>query len=181
MSNNGPISVSAPGTDLRTATGKDVILNTRYPFAKLDSTNLVSFQSIEISFANDPPNPDGSTSDNLTTLIYKFPHGYKYTPTVWCMFQRTVGAGDQGDLTVTKFGPYQYESGVIAVSSASDLANYATLELAADDTNIYLGVMKVNVGAFGPDPPVNIAGYTLLVRVYVFVEDLLGTDVPNQA
>lgn len=179
MPANGPIAVSAPGKSLSGAVGADITFNTRYPFAKLDSTNKVSFQSINIEFLNDPPNPNGTTVFELDTVIYPFPHGYKYIPTIWCIFQRTAGEGDQGDFSVTKYGPYGYENGVIAVSSAVDSANSALLTLRADETNIYIGVNKKYVAAHGP--VVNLSGYNLLVRVYAFVNDLSGTDVPNQA
>lgn len=176
---NGPIAVSAPGKSLRGAVGTDVTFNTRYPFAKLDSTNKVSFQAINIFFAKDPPNPDGTISTSLTTMVYTFPHGYNYISKIWCIFQRT-GAGDQGNFAVTKYGPYGYENGLIAVSSSADLSQSASLTLTADNTNIYLGVEKFYTSA-SADPAVNLSGYSLLVRVYVFVNDLSGTDVPSQA
>ena len=46
----GPISVSAPNTSLIGAATKDITFNTKYPFAKLDSTNTVSFQNINLIF-----------------------------------------------------------------------------------------------------------------------------------
>lgn len=176
---NGPIAVSAPGTSLRGAVGTDITFNTRYPFAKLDSTNKVSFQAINIEFLHDPPNPNGTSVFKLITNIYTFPHGYKYIPAIWCIFNRTAGAGDQGDLSVTKFGPYGYENGLIAVASAADNSNFANLTLAADATNIYIGVNKFYDSLHGA--AVNLVGYALLVRVYAFVNDLSGTDVPKQA
>lgn len=176
---NGPISVSAPSTSILGAVGSDITFNTRYPFAKLDSTNKVSFQNINIFFANDPPNPDGTTSFEQNTIIYTFPHGYKYIPAIWCIFQRT-GFGDQGDFSNTKYGPYGYENGIICVSNASDFAQFATLNLTADETNIYLSITKnYRHDIVFVDPPVNLIGYSLLVRIYAFVNDLLGHDVPN--
>lgn len=177
----GPISVSAPGKSLQGAVGADITFNTRYPFAKLDSTSKVSFQNINIFFANDPPNPNGTTSFARNTVVYAFPHGYKYIPTIWCIFQRT-GAGDQGNLAITKYGPYGYENGLICVSNDGSSAQFATLDLSADETNIYISITKnYRTGGTYIDPPVNLSGYSLLVRVYAFVNDLSGTDVPTQA
>lgn len=178
---NGPIAVSAPGTSLKGAVGSDITFNTRYPFAKLDSTKDTSFQNISIFFGVDTPNPDGVTAFSLNTIVYQFAHGYNYIPAIWCIFQRN-GAGDQGDLTVTKYGEHGYENGLIAVSSNSDFNQSANLTLLADQTNVYIGVTK-NYITGGPftDPSVNLEGYTLLVRVYTFVNDLSGQDVPTQA
>lgn len=176
---NGPIAVAGPGKTLLGGVGSDITFNTRYPFAKLDSTNLVSFQNINIFFGYDPPNPDGVSNFSRVTSIYTFKHGYKYIPAIWCIFQRT-GFGDQGDHTVTKFGPYGYENGVICVSSVSGSAQFARLKLWADATNVFLGIEKIYVAAH-PDPAVNLSGYSLLVRVYCFVNDLSGNDVPFQA
>jgi hypothetical protein len=178
---NGPIVVSAPGKSLQGAVGSDITFNTRWPFAKLDTTNKVSFQNINIFFATDPPNPNGTTVFSQKTVVYTFPHGYKYIPAIWCIFQRN-GNGDQGDFSVTKYGPYGYENGLICVSSTSDFAQSANLTLTADATNIYISVTKnYRTGGGWVDPPVNLSGYSLLVRVYAFVNDLSGTDVPSQA
>jgi hypothetical protein len=178
---NGPISVSAPGKSLRDALGSDITFNTRHPFAKLDTTNKVSFQNINIFFANDPPNPNGTTQTSLVTTVYQFKHGYKYIPALWCIYQRT-GFGVQNDFSSTKFGPYGYENGTFCVSSASDTAQYAELAFWADETYVYIGINKhYQTDAFHPDPPVNLLGYSLLLRVYAFVNDLSGTDVPSHA
>ena len=176
MINNGPISASAPGKSLTGALGADITFNTRYPFAKLDSTNLVSFQNIQLFFAIDTPNPDGVTSGYIRTNVYQFPHGYSYIPTVWMFYQR-VGAGIQDTPSSTRFSPYGYWGGIIAAANISDSSTYATLDPTADATNVYIDVTK-NAGVGSPDT--NLVGYSLNIRLYIFVEDTLGGGVPTQ-
>jgi len=176
MANNGPISVSAPGKSLIGAVGKDITFSTRYPFHKLDSTNPNSFEIISLFFNTEPPNPTPPTSTATfsNTLVYKYAHGYSYTPSTWFLISIN-------NFTTT-IGP---EGSIIFTSPTSGLPNStnARLNIQVDDTYVYFYVYKTWGYVFGiPDPnPPNIIGFTVSVRAYVFVEDLLGGGVPSQA
>lgn len=169
------IKISTEGIDVKDAKPQETLLSTKYPLHKLDTQNKVSFQNISIFFNSNPPDPDGTIETSLSTLIYSFPHGYDYTPTTWLMFQRTAGAGVQSSPASTRVSAYQYEGGIIASSSTSDFSNFAYLEYFADNKNIYIKVRKIyNIATGGP--PVDLSAYALLIRIYVFVEDLKGTS-----
>jgi hypothetical protein len=167
---NGPISASAPQSSLVNATGVGVTFNTRYPFDKLDSTNTKSFQVITLFFSVDPPNPDGTIATYKRTQIYQFAHGYKYVPASWFLvstdnFATTVGA----------------EGVVLNVNNPDPTASSAVLIINVDSTNVTFYIDKYyNAGALGPPPPPSILGFFVAIRSYVFVNDLLGTDVPSQ-
>lgn len=167
----GPISVSAPGTSLTTAQGQHITFNTRDPFAKLDSTNVNSFEVITILFNTEPPNPSpplGQTG-TLRSLIYQYPHGYSYTPSTWFLVSK--------DNFVTVLG----SEGVWILGNASGISpDIAKFEVDVDSTNInfYINKQWTNDGINGPP---NIIGYFLTIRAYIFVGDLTATDVPASA
>ena len=166
MSNNGPISVSAPNKNLLGAVGKDITFNTSYPFAKIDSTNNVSFQIINILFLTEPPNPDGSVSTYQRNLIYQFAHGYTYVPSTWFMVSNdnfTTALGTEG----------------VVLTGNSTVLGAAILIVTVDSTNVNFYVDKY-WGGIGVYKPV-ILGTSIEIRSYVFVNDLTGTDVPTSA
>lgn len=171
---DGPITVSAPDTSVSDADGVNVILNTALPFHKLDSTNEVSFQVINLLFLTEPPNPTAPTSTTTysTTLVYSYAHGYSYVPSTW--FLLSVDGFD------TTLGP---EGSIFFSSPTAQLPNSTNAKLLvyADDTNIYFYVKKQWGYVFGmadPDAP-NVTGITVSVRAYVFVEDLSATMIPS--
>jgi len=173
--NNGPISVSAPGKSLIGATAQDVTFSTRYPFAKLDSTNENSFEVISLFFNTEPPDPATPTTTTTTsnTLVYKYAHGYTYTPSTWFLLSLN-------NFTNT-LGP---EGSIIEVAPGSNLSlTYATLNITVDDTYVYFYVYKqwwAKGGVIDPNPP-HVIGLTVSIRAYIFVEDLLGGSVPTHA
>jgi hypothetical protein len=164
-----PILISAPNTDLRTATGTDLVLNTRYPFAKLDSTNKVSFQLINILFLHEPPNPDGLATFFTTVQVYQFPHGYNYIPSTWFLVST--------DAMATAVG----SEGVIFVGGG-DTPSFksAVLDVTVDDANVYFNIDKYYDKRVTDLGAPNVLGMTLTVRAYVFANDLAGGDVPTQ-
>lgn len=169
MNNN--IIVTQNGSDVRTATTSQILLSDKYPFHKLDKTNPVSFQNISILFNTDPPNPPGaggSPSDyTLTTTVYTFPHGYNYIPATWVLFVNAYNYIAQPDL-------YNSGQGIILLLTDSG-ANGAFLSVTSDDTNIYVNVIKnYDTSELVSGPPI-ILGITLVIRIYVFVEDLSGS------
>lgn len=160
------------GTDVSAATGSQITFSLDNPFAKLDSTNPVSFENLSIRFKDDPPNPDGTILTVLDTPLTSFPHGYTYVPSTWFLFQRTLGLGVQNDGTSTFIPSYAYENSLIAVTNPADNPNgSATLLITVDSTNINISVRKRFSAAIGV-VSCNIAGYQISLRSYVFVEDL---------
>ncbi len=170
--NNGPISVSAPGASLINASGSDITFNTKNPFMKLDSSTNISFQNITLFLAKNTP--DSSTP----TTVYTVPHGYKYVPSCWMLYQRTVGLGDQSGGTSNRAPAYGYDGGTFVVQSAADSASNAHIGMSVDATNVYITVTKFqNAVDFSW---INVIGYFLHIRLYVFANDLSGTDLPSQ-
>lgn len=164
------ITVSANGVDVKNAKGSDVLFSTAFPFAKLDTTNTVSFQIISIFFNNDPPSPAFGNAP-IKTQVYQFKHGYTYVPSTWFLLQF--------DSASRQTPGYQYENGIIQVSSVADNANYAEFDVSIDQTNVTFYITKNTINNI--DPLSEIFGYTLNIRSYVFVEDLLGGSVPLHA
>jgi hypothetical protein len=176
MSSQGPISVSAPGNSLIGATSRDITFSTRYPFHKLDSTNPNSFEIITIFFNREPPDPvmptPGGSTTTSNTLVYSFPHGYSYVPSTWFLvsidnFQTTKGS----------------EGAIIEIAPSSGIAQtYARLGITVDKENVNFYIYKqwwARAGIVDPNPP-HIIGFSVSIRSYIFVNDLLGGDVPNQ-
>lgn len=173
MDSQGPISVSAPGVSLIGVAAKDITFSTRYPFHKLDSTNMNSFEIISVFFNTEPPDPvmPTSTATFSNTLVYKYAHGYTYTPSTWFLlsldnFATTIGSEGAMILTI----------GQIPGSTN------AIFNIQVDSTYVYFYVAKTWGYVFGtPDPnPPHIIGFTVSVRAYIFVNDILGGDVPSQ-
>jgi hypothetical protein len=191
------ITISAPGTDVRSATGADVIFTTKYPFAKLDTTNDISFQTISILLNVEPSQPTALSTTR--TLLYSFPHGYKYIPSIWADWQNTSPSTPKpptpGNTATTYFSFGDDSNGIIIpladngtiVGAISPLARVdhnnsgtiledvsdASLVFTADDTNVHIYLVKQSLTTVGGVPfPVNVEGYTLDIRCYVFVEDL---------
>ena len=164
---NSLMTVSSNGVDVNAASGPQIIFSSQYPFAKLDKTNTVSFQNIALLFAHEPPNPNGTSVFQITTLVYQFPHGYKYVPSTWFLMQNPTNSG------VGLQPNYQQEGGIII---ATDEGNFtaAILTMQADATNIYFYVTKYYT-AGDSQPLPNILGFSLNIRVYVFAGDLTGT------
>jgi hypothetical protein len=166
-SDNNLMQVSQIGTTTKTATGSQVTFNTKYPFAKLDKTNLVSFQNISIQFYNEPPAPSGTYPDigPTTTLVYQFVHGYTYVPSTWFLMQVTPSS-------TVSYPPVSYQQeGTNSFFLYLGPGSGASLTITADATNVYFYVNKYYGGSFGLP---NIIGYVLNIRAYVFVDDLSG-------
>lgn len=164
---NSVMTVSSNGVDVNNATGPQILFSSQYPFAKLDKTNKVSFQNISLFFAHEPPNPDGLTTFLVSTLVYQFPHGYKYVPSTWFLMQNPTNSG------VGLQPSYQQEGGII-IATDEALFTAAILRIEVDATNIYLYVDKRYIQGDSQPLP-NILGFSLNIRIYVFAGDLTGT------
>ncbi len=194
---SGPITIVKSGYDVQSATGTNILLNSDYPFTKLDTQNIVSFQTISLLFNREPTQPPGTAPYYANTLIYQFPHGYNYVPSPWLMWQNSdpefppsPGNGN----TATTFYPFgddtsggdaitiMNSSGSLNANSYLALESYgeqgtsvqvtsALLFATADVTNVYIYIMKVCLGTLsGSIFPLYLAGVTLNIRCYVFCE-----------
>lgn len=157
------IKVSQNNTDVSTATDAQTILTSKFPLAKLDRTKTVSFQNIRIFFATEPPAPAVGTTTTTTTLLYSFPHGYSYTPSIWA-FCQAVGVTGQFSGSITYF----QDRGLVGGFEAAGSSN-AYITTGVDATNCYIYISKFT-GLVGPQ--IFVAGSALNIRFYVFVEDL---------
>lgn len=170
------IIVSDGQVEAAQAAGTGLFFSSKYPFAKIDSTKSTSLQNVVLTFQHDPPNPDGVISYAQDTTVYSFAHTYKYTPKLWMLFRRTIGQAVQSGPSFTRDVPYGYEGSIITQSTVSDFAQYATIKLNADTNNVYLIVTKnYRTGGSYVDPAVSLVGYQIKCRIYVFVEDMLGS------
>jgi len=169
-SDNGPISVSQPTTSLLGALATQLTFSTRYPFHKLDSTNPVSFQIITLFFNKDTPTPSvplGQSGQNRT-LVYSYPHGYKYTPSSWFL------------ISLDNFTTVLGSEGSWIIGNASGLnASAAVFEVDIDSTNVKFYIRKYWTNN-GVTPAPTVLGFFITVRAYIFVEDLGGNGVPTQ-
>ena len=165
------ISVTSNGVDIKNASTKDILLSSQYPLMKLDQANQNSFQNVSLFFNNEPPDPAPSNSNS--TLVYKFSHGYSYTPSVWA-FCEAVGVTIHGTFQTTYFN----DSGLIGGSNTGVNVSYTTITTGVDSTYYYVYVNKF-INSTGTTA--HIAGATLNFRFYVFADDLSGTMVPLHA
>jgi hypothetical protein len=164
MSQDVGIFITAPGTDgsggsQGTAANK-MLMNTTIPFIKLDTQNNKAFQTITLLITNDPPEPSGGNPYKYTVL-YFFPHGYKYRPAVECLFY----VSNPGASTANTQTYFQNEGQL----SAHTVDDYCVLYAIADATNVYIVCLKWNDG-FGL--PNLLTGTNVQITPHVFVEDI---------
>lgn len=185
----GPITIVTPGSNLQTAVGSSVLFSSKNPFTKLDTTNMVSFQTLSILFSSEPTQPTPSILTE-TTQIYQFVHNYTYIPATWMTWQNSSPEYPptppaMGDFATTfpAFGDDSFASGASASNTpvATEYYNIdgtislpvtnASLSCTVDDTNVYLSIVKTaNDLISGAVIPLYLAGVTLNVRIYCFVE-----------
>jgi hypothetical protein len=161
------LRVSESGVDATklgtsTASRNKLPINMRSPMAKLDTTNVVSFQNILLTFTTDPPEPTGAGEEKVTA-VYEFSHGYSYAPTVWALAQVIQRPNSPGNYYQNFFQAV----GILRTGSSFD---FAALQFNNDQNKVYLNIRKYyDAGAGGGTN--NLIGCQVLVRVYVFTED----------
>lgn len=159
VSSNG---VDATNLGTSVADRTELPINMRQPMAKLDTSKSASFQNISLTFNTDPPEPSGA-GEELRTIVYQFPTGYTYAPTVWSLAQVTQRPNSPGNY----YQNFWQNVGILRTASAFD---FAALEIDNDAAYVYLRVRKYyNAGSGGTTN--NLIGCKVLVRVYVFAED----------
>lgn len=195
--------VAINGQSVQTAAGPQSLLNDNNPLAKLDTTNQVSFQTINVLFNSEPPQAPSSAPFYSNTLITSFNHPYTYTPSIWMMWQNPSATfppdptspsasattfyafGDDGAGATAK----QTIGGSIVGGTASNLMALlrydasgtvisptdALFYATADATKVYLYLMKRTLATVGGNiRPLFIIGESLNVRLYTFVEPVSG-------
>lgn len=145
---------SKEGASAITGTGADILMSTKYPFAKIDQTKTDTFRTTTITFLTDAP-------DNTKTLIASFAHGYTYKPQLWGLWNVTWGPSIAGTPNTTQNG-YGYLINTSGVPASS-------LTYEWDATTVYLYITK---GAIPPGTPSSTIGTTVTLTTYIFADDL---------
>jgi len=155
MSDYG-IRTSKKGENATSSNMSDILMSTRFPFAKIDQTMDESFRTTHITFLN-------NTLNGVSTEIYRFAHGYDYTPQMWGLWEVTWGAGILVSGTFNGYGTIVSTTGI----------PMASLSYSFDDTNVYLYAMWTD--PFGLSP-LDFTGTTATLTTYIFADDLSEHD-----
>lgn len=158
------IKVSFPDTDAAEAEQAQLLLSSRYPFAKLDTQKEISFKNYLFRFVSNPPDPVG-TSPNFyrETQVYSTEHGYDYIPAVWALVSVVTPVTG-----AVFYQDYFQDGGVISAKTAFDDTEFyvrATNENVTFHVNKYLDTVSGGIAN-------NLIGCTLRVRLFVFAEDI---------
>jgi hypothetical protein len=152
--------ISEPGVAVSGAKASQITFDANNPFIKIDTQNTAGFDTIELIITNDPPEPSGGATDAYTVL-YKFKHGYAYTPSVETLFYVTSPPPGT-HFTQTYFQDF----GQIAGQTFGD---GAFLYARADKTYVYIVCDKYNAGIGSPNL---LSGTNIQITTHVFVEDV---------
>lgn len=192
-------AVAANGSSVETAAGPQQLLNAENPFTKLDTTNIVSFQTIQLILNHEPPQAPATAPYFTDTVVYQFPHGYTYIPSVWMSWQFNSANPNPGNPPVSGSNTVSFPNGddtggelmyqattgtVEGGTSATVLAleqynsagsvSYATgayLYVTVDATNVYIHILKQTIETVsGAIVPLFLIGYVINLRTYVFTE-----------
>lgn len=154
MSSDYGFKISNKGEDARSTDVADILLNYRYPIAKIDPTMDNTFRTTTITFLTE-------LAADTEVLLTSFPHGYDYAPQVWGLWDVTWGAG-----TLTPGDQNAYG----AVTNSSGLPN-VVLYYGVDDENINVYYYETS-GGIG----LSIIGTVANLTTYVFADDLQPQD-----
>jgi hypothetical protein len=169
-----------------------------YPYTKLDTQNVVSFQTISLLFNSEPPQPPSGAPYYTNTVVYKFKHGYSYIPATWLQWQNdspsAPGTPSSGNSATTFYafgddsngielvndinglGPVVQPPALIALTEYNNAGSIiqttqASLITTIDTTYIYISILKETLATIsGAVIPLYLAGTTLNIRCYVFTE-----------
>lgn len=155
------IRTSLPGKSVFSDDGATINFNTEHAFIKIDTKNPVGFQTITMLITNDPPEPV-SPVQFAYTVLYKFKHGYTYTPSLETLFFVLTPPPGTGF-----YQPYFQDAGVIGAHTSDD---EAAVWAVADATWIYIVCGKYRLAPFGS--PNLLSGTNLQITTHVFVEDI---------
>lgn len=185
------ITVVTPNSDINNPTLQQLVMDSKIPFTKLDTTKIGSFQTISILFNDEPPQSPSSSPYYTNTLLYQFAHGYNYIPGIWAEWQNSspefpadpsspsastttfyAFGDDTSSLSLLKgegYGKLAYvrynDAGTVYTTTLADLI------VTVIGPNVYISVMKYTQDTIGGSTiPLYLAGVTLDIRIYVFSE-----------
>lgn len=161
MSQDYGINISLPGANATTADIQNLVMNSNYPFYKIDTQNKNGFRTTFLNFLNDPP--EDTTGAYKFTVVYSYPHNYKYIPAIQSLFYAKVPPSGTGFTQ-----NYFFDQGTIASHTAFDEAFFFCY---ADATNVYFVIRKYQDHANGGLPN-NLSGAFYQITVYNPVEDV---------
>ena len=159
MAQDYGIFITQPGTDVKSAKTNQVAMNTSNPFIKIDTQTSTGFQTILLLITNDPPEPAAGNTNYL--VIYKFAHGYKYTPAVETLYNITNPGASTANAQI-----YFQDSGQISAHTFDDYANIYTV---TDATFVYFVVSKY-LGNIAPGQPNLLTGTNIQITCHVFAD-----------
>lgn len=163
MSQDYGINISPPGVNAETSGASGLLMNSSYPFYKIDTQNKNGFRTTFLNFLTDPPEPAPGSSATVYTVVYSYPHNYKYITAIQALFFAKVTP------TGTAFSQkYFFDSGQIAAHTAFDGVTFFCY---ADATNIYFIIGKFRDTVDGGLAN-NLAGAFYQITVYNPVEDV---------
>lgn len=199
MSGSNGFAVASSGASIQTATGPNKLLSINNPFTKLDTTNIVSFQTIKLILNHEPPQAPNAAPWYTDTVVYQFAHGYNYKPAIWMSWQFPAANPQPGNPPVSGSNTVSYPNGddtcgdymyyattgnvlggvsvvLLAIEQYNNAgsvlqATQAYLYATVDNTNVYIHIMKQTMATVGGAiVPLYLIGYVLNLRVYVFTE-----------
>lgn len=138
--------VSDENVDARVAELKDLLFTSTWPLLKLDRTKEEPFRNTALQFINNTP-------DGVKTEVHKIKHGYAYKPDVWVSVQNNN--------TQAQAQQYFQDTGIVAFGT--NVSETAIFTWEADETYVYFYITRTTV---------SIIGYRLLIRTYIFVDDI---------
>ena len=151
------VKVSQNDTSVNDTT-KALLMSTKYPFMKLDTTNEAAAKDITLIFNNDPPNP-GSGEAPITTKVYSYLHGYDYIPAFW-----VIGFNQVPPIAAGTSDYFYCDFGLIADNGVPGSA-YFSAETTKTHMNFY-------VTKYFFSEAINMIGAVLRIRSYIFVDSL---------
>jgi hypothetical protein len=161
MSSDYGLSISPPNVNAVTAGDNELLLNSNYPFYKIDTQNDNGFRTTFINFVTNPPEPGGA--GYTFTVVHSYAHNYKYITAIQALFYARVPP------TGTLFTQnYFFDDGVIAQRTAFDGVNFFCY---ADATNIYFVIRKYRDAGSGGLAN-DLSGAFYQITVYNPVEDV---------
>lgn len=139
----------------------DLLMNAKYPFAKIDQTKSDTFRTTTVFFSKSVSNMGDDT------LIYRFKHGYDYEPQVWGLWDVTWGPLTPAYSAQT--------TGYDRVSSSTGIPS-VTIWFTKDSKyiNLYASIFDYYPSS------VDITGTTAILTTYVFADDLSDQDYTIQ-
>lgn len=135
--------VALPNTDVRRAKVSEMVLDSRYPSPKIDTTARPPHAGIIFVNWN---NTTTILNSGTTKLLYSFPHGYNKIPTAIASYTFDNG-------TVRPKGTLPFQVGALGI-----------ILIDADEVNINLKYFSTDLTS----TPIPV--FTMKVRFYVFAE-----------